>query len=336
MRPLDRIPSIKLKLGILIVVAVVTSAVVSTIGFRIGLPILARPLIAIAIALFFVQVLARGMTKPLRDMAVAAAAMKDGGRTEPVITDATDEVGQLAAAFNDMSARLVTTDRLRRDLVANASHELRTPIAGLQATLENLVDGVTPNDPEHLQALLDQVQRMSALVDQLLDLSRLESGDADLISEPVNLTALAVSTLADLAALATGQQVDLELLADEPVVVMGDPVRLRQVLGNLVSNAISHTPVGGAVRVSASAEGRIVVHDDGAGIPAVESEQVFERFYRADKARGGGGGAGLGLAICRWIVDLHGGHISHDPTATGCRMVVDLPPSPATPKPSVH
>ncbi len=331
LRPLDRIPSIKLKLGILIVVAVVVSATVSTFGFRLGWPVWVRPVISVAIALLFVQVLARGMTRPLRDMAHAATRMRRGEYDHVVATDATDEVGQLADAFNAMAQELATTDRLRRDLVANASHELWTPLAGMRATLENLVDGVTPTDEVAVEGLLDQVNRMSALVEQLLDLSRLESGAAGLASGPVDLSAVARSVVGDLTALAEHQQVTLTVevtAAANAVVVPGDPVRLRQVVANLISNALRHTPAGGVVRVVVADSGQVVVHDDGPGISSEDSERVFERFYRADRARGSSGGAGLGLAICRWIVDLHGGRIAHDPTAPGCRMVMDLPTAP--------
>lgn len=328
MRPLDRIPSMKLKLGILIVVAVLVSALVSTVGFRIGLPVWLRPVVAGAIALLFVQVLARGMTAPLRDMARAAIAMRDGDYGRRIATDSRDEVGQLALAFNDMATQLAEVDRLRRDLVANASHELRTPLSGLQATLENMVDGITPAGHDELRGMLAQVERMGDLVAQLLDLSRLESGDVGLDLVPVDLRTVGAQAVADLSGLAA--QGGIELLPPcegAPVVVHGDGVRLRQVAVNLVSNAIRHTPRGGTVRieVEGSTAPRMVVHDDGPGIPATESERIFERFYRADRARGGGGGAGLGLAICRWIVELHGGRVGHDPTAPGCRMVVDLP-----------
>src|SRR3954452_23672345 len=140
-RPLDRLGSIKLKLGVAIVIAGAVSAVVSTVGFRLGLPIWLRPVIAVAIALGLVQVLARGMTSPLREMADAARKMADGDWSQHVSDTSADEVGDLARAFNDMAAQLAAVDRMRRDLVANVSHELRTPIAALQAPIENPASG---------------------------------------------------------------------------------------------------------------------------------------------------------------------------------------------------
>src|SRR5688572_13777721 len=176
MRPLDRVGSIKLKLGLVIVAAVAVSALVSTVGLRLGIDVWLRPIIAAALSLLLVQVLSRGMTSPLREMAAAAEAMANGDHARPITASSRDEVGQLARAFNDMTAQLDEVDRQRRDLVANVSHELRTPIGALQAMLENLVDGVEPPDDEALRTMLRQVERLSRLVAQLLDLSRLEAG----------------------------------------------------------------------------------------------------------------------------------------------------------------
>lgn len=184
MRPLDRLPSIKLKLGVAIVAAVGVSAVVSVVGFQFGVPLVLRPVISAAIALAMVQLLAHGMTSPLREMAAAAGAMAGGDYGRRVTATSQDEVGELARAFNLMAGQLGEIDRTRRDLVANASHELRTPISALQAMLENLVDGVDRTDPEALRAMLRQVERLSRLVSQLLDLSRLESGTMILERRP--------------------------------------------------------------------------------------------------------------------------------------------------------
>jgi len=331
-RPLDRIPSIKVKLGIAVVAAVAVSSIVSYIGFSTGLPIIWRPVIASVIALLMVQLLARGMTSPLREMAAAAKAMARGDHDRRVRATARDEVGQLAEAFNRMAAELAETDRQRRDLVANASHELRTPIAALQAQLENLVDGVDSTDPEVLTTMLRQVERLSGLMTQLLDLSKLESG-----TEPLQRRAVAVEPLlrqaVDEARLrnpdrAVGLAVDpTDLRVD------ADPVRLHQVVANLLDNAERYSPAGEAIDVTAvPVPGAVAIDvlDRGPGIPSDEADRVFERFYRADHARASAqGGAGLGLSIARWIVDLHGGDIRAEArTPNGCRMVLTLPTRP--------
>lgn len=334
MRPLDRVPSLKLKLGGLIVLAVVISATVSTLGLQLGIPIWVRPVIAAAIALGVVQVFARGMTAPLRQMVAAAEEMRHGRYDRRIRTTAVDEVGQLATAFNEMAAQLGELDRLRRDLVANAAHELRTPIAGLRATLENVVDGVTPPEPAVVQAVLGQVTRLGTLVEELLDLSRLESGAAPMDLQHVDLDDVVAQAVGDLAGLAEQRRVTVVHRSGAGSrTVRGDPVRLRQVVVNLLANALTHTPEGGevALHTSQPATGglRLTVHDTGPGIPREHAGLVFERFHKGDGPRRSGAGAGLGLAICRWIVDLHGGRIHHDPTAPGCRMVVDLPDPPA-------
>lgn len=329
MRPLDRIRSIKWKLGILIVAAVATSAVVSTIGFRAGWPVWVRPLVSIAISLVMVQLLARGMTSPLREMAAAASAMARGDYDQAVRATSRDEVGELARAFNAMAGDLAAADRQRRDLVANVSHELRTPISALQAKLENLVDGVEPADPEVLGVMLAQTERLGRLVSQLLDLSRLESGGIPLHRRPF----LVGDLLREAAGESQLNRPDVEVLLDvEPAAleVVGDPERVHQVIANLLENAVRYTPAGAPVDVRARADGdrvTITVADLGPGIPDDETSRVFERFYRADAARSSDiGGSGLGLSIASWIVDLHGGAIRAEPRApVGCRMVVELP-----------
>ena len=330
MRPLDRLPSIKLKLGIAIVVAVAVSSIVSTAGFRLGWPLFVRPIISAAIALAMVQVLARGMTSPLREMAAAARAMARGEHGRRVRATSRDEVGALAEAFNGMSADLEELDRFRRDLVANVSHELRTPISALQAVLENIVDGVEPPAPETFKTMLRQVERLGRLVAQLLDLSRLESGAVPLQRRPF----VALEVLEDAAAECRlhAPSTPVRVTAEpRDLRVNGDPERVHQVVANLLENAARHSPPGAQVELTAQAgpEGTvsIVVTDAGPGIPDDEAGRIFDRFYRADAARASSdGGAGLGLAIARWIVELHGGSIRPERREpTGCRMVVVLP-----------
>jgi len=328
-RPLDRVGSIKLKLGIAILVAVGVSSVVSVVGYRIGVPLWLRPIIAVTIALALVQILARGMTSPLREMAAAARHMADGDWNTRVTDTSADEVGELARAFNAMAAELAATDRMRKDLVANVSHELRTPISALQARLENLLDGVEDPDPELLRSMLDQIERLGRLVSQLLDLSRLESGTVPLRTEDLDAAALLDAVAAEARLHAPGRQVDVAVQPAD-LRLTADPDRLHEVLANLTANALLHGPTDRPVRLAAAAvDGAVVltVTDEGPGIPDEEADRVFERFYRADAARDGtAGGAGLGLAIARWIVDLHGGDIRAEPNRPhGCAIVVRLP-----------
>lgn len=329
MRPLDRLPSIKLKLGVVIVAAVITTVAVVAVGGWAGVSPLLSAAAAGSLSIGMVQLLARGMTSPLREMAAATRTMARGDYGRRVTETSRDEVGELARAFNHMAGELAEVDRMRRDLVANVSHELRTPITALQANLENLVDGVEPLGPEQLRVMLKQVERLGRLVAQLLDLSRLESG-----ASPLQLQTFEVRpVLEDAVDESRLNAPDVEVCvaeADPDLVADGDPERVLQVVANLLENAVRHSPAGGRVVVSARPDqGRVAIEvcDEGPGIPEEEANRVFERFYRADVARSSShGGAGLGLAIARWIVDLHGGDIRAERRLpTGCRMVVILP-----------
>jgi signal transduction histidine kinase len=330
-RPLDFLGSIKLKLGVVIVAAVAVTVVVVAAGGELGVPIVLTAVVAAALALSLVQVLAHGMTFPLRQMAAAAKAMAQGDYSRRVTATSRDEVGELARAFNSMAAELEQVERVRRDLVANASHELRTPIGALQAKLENLVDGVEAADGVVLEDLLRQVERLGDLVRQLLDLSKLESGVVLLERSRVSADELLESVAEGWRARASERGISLAVEANGSAPDLDvDRERLRQVLDNLVANALRHSPEGGEVVLRAGARdghARLEVEDGGPGIPAAEAERVFERFYRSDRARSADdGGSGLGLAISRWIVDLHGGSIDVDPTVEhGCRIVVQLP-----------
>jgi signal transduction histidine kinase len=330
-RPLDRLASIKLKLGVVILAAVAVTVLVVTVGEQLGISPYLTGFTAAVLALAMVQFLAHGMTYPLRELASAARAMAHGDYARRVTATSRDEVGDLARAFNEMSRQLSEVDRLRRDLVANASHELRTPLGALRAQLENIIDGVEPGDSAAIEDALRQVERLTDLVDQLLDLSKLESGAVPLELSEIRADALLDQVVAEWSEPASSRGVRIELEPGSPELVLRvDADRMRQVLANLVANAIRHSPEVGRVLLSACAEGsttRLEVADEGPGIPADDLERVFERFYRSDPARSADvGGAGLGLAIARWIVELHGGTIraaTADPT--GCRIVVELP-----------
>ncbi|MEP7055283.1 MAG: ATP-binding protein [Actinomycetota bacterium] len=334
MRPLDRLTSIKGKLSVLIVVAVSVAVIAIVFGWRTGLKPPARALIAMVFALLMVQVVARGMTSPLREMAAAARAMAAGDYGRRVTATSRDEVGELARAFNRMATELAEVDRMRRDLVANVSHELRTPITALQVVLENLVDGVEPPDPHTLATLLRQVERLGRLVEQLLELSRLESGGVPLDVAPFAVAPFLEQAAHEARVAAEVAGADVRIVVDvaPPALrVDADIERVHQVVANLLDNALRHSPPGGVVTVRArsSAGGAVdfEVSDEGPGIALQDAERVFERFFRSDASRSAAiGGTGLGLAIARWVVDLHGGTIRAERnTPTGARMVVSLP-----------
>jgi signal transduction histidine kinase len=272
--------------------------------------------VAAFIALFLARILARGMTQPLRDMAVAARRMARGDYGTTVKVRSRDEVGQLAAAFNRMAGEMEGLERLRRDLVANVSHELKTPISALRAHMENLLDGVEEPNPALLGVMLQQADRLTRLVDQLLDLSRMESGDLALSLEPIHLSRLVDRVVSEVTVARPERARTLTVQNDVPAdlpSIEADQERIHQVLFNLLDNAFRFTPDGGSVRVRAAvAKGscEVSVEDTGPGIPEEHLPLVFERFYRVDPSRSrDDGGTGIGLAIARSIVDAHGGKI---------------------------
>jgi len=336
--PLARVASVKVKLGLLVAVSVTVAAVIASVGRAAGVAAWLSIPVTVALALGVTQLLAVGMTSPLRQMTAAAQRMAKGDYDVRVTDTSSDEVGELARAFNRMARDLATVDRQRRDLVANVSHELRTPLAGLVAVLENVVDGVAPRDPDTLAAALAQAERMSGLVEDLLDLARVDAGRAPLTPAPVSIGALLEAAVAEARVL--GRQVEYDVRVDpDDLVVQADPARLRQLVANLLDNASRHSPAGGTVVVSATRTGeryRIEVHDQGPGIAATDRERVFEPFgtLRAVAVSPDGGttgSTGLGLAIARWVSDLHGGSIRFldpEPGAGGARVRVDLPLAP--------
>jgi signal transduction histidine kinase len=319
--------SFKAKLGVVVVGTVVVAVGLIVLSGLVGVQMRYSLPVGAVVAVGFVQLLGHGITAPLREMAAAARAMARGDYSRRVRAEGRDEVGELARAFNTMSADLAAVDEQRKHLVATVSHELRTPISALQALLENIVDGVTAADEATLRTALTQTQRLGRLVTQLLDLSRLESGAVPLTRTRVDVR----SFLADVVAQsAVGRE-------STPVVVSVTPSgayaeidadRLHQVFANLLDNAARHSSVDAAVHISATVTAAalcVVVTDDGPGIAAPDRDRVFDAYTRLSPTARDGGGTGLGLAIARWIVGLHGGTISILDTPTGCSVAVELP-----------
>ena len=335
-RPLDVVRSVKVKLGLLVAASVLVAVVVASIGDAGGVPALLSIPVTIVLALAVTQLLAVGMTSPLREMTHAASRMATGDHSVRVTATSRDEVGELARAFNRMAEDLAEVDRHRRELVANVSHELRTPLAALSAVLENLADGVTEPDPGTLRAAVAQSERMTALVTDLLDLSRVDAGKTPLERHDVDVSELLESAVAEIRVSGRDTSYDIEVVPTD-LRVQGDPARLRQLVANLLDNASRHSPPGGSVSVRAQLaadQWHLDVTDEGPGVAPADRERAFERFGTLSDS-GGGGGTGLGLAIARWVTDLHGGTIRFiEPHQRGAhvRAVLPLDPTPVAPK----
>jgi signal transduction histidine kinase len=231
----------------------------------------------------------------------------------------------LAHAFNEMAGRLADTTEQRRRFLADVSHELRTPLAVLQSGLEAQLDGIHVRDDEHLSSLLEETRRLGLLVDDLHTLALADAGRLTLHREAVDLTALVDDAIAAHRSMAQRTGVELRRTAAGSRQADVDPVRIRQVLDNLLSNAVRHTPAGGAVDVDvadAPDAVRVTVADAGAGFPPDQVAHVFERFTRSHDS----GGSGLGLSIARDLVEAHGGTIeAHNRPEGGASVSFSVP-----------
>ncbi len=280
------------------------------------------------------MLVARYMTAPLRQMSAAAARIGAGDLAQEVPVPSTDELGNMARAFNTMTSDLRRLEESRRQLVADIAHELGTPLAVLQANLEGMLDGVVTASPDRLASLHTQVRLLARLVNDLRDLSLAQAGRLVLNRAPVDLGALASDAAGAVAPYAAERGVTVESRVTSrlpPVIVDRD--RLMQVVHNLLDNAIRHTPAGRTVTVRVepgTGELRLSVADTGPGIPPEEIERIFDRFYRLDPARSRmSGGTGLGLAIVKTLVEAHGGQVLvTSQMGKGSTFTVALPLSP--------
>ena len=241
-------------------------------------------------------------------------------------------VRQLAASFDTMSARLETDEHQRRTLLAEVSHELRTPLTVVQGNLEAILDGVHPPDPAHLAVILEETQVLARLIDDLRTIALSEAGTLALHPEPTDPDVLIADVVRSFepAAAAAGVALTSAVEGDLPILEI-DPVRIHEVLANLVANALRHTPSGGRVAVSGAVEDerwvRLEVRDTGAGIDPALLHRVFDRFVMGDDSRG----SGLGLAIARQLVLAHGGEIdAQSVLGSGTTIRVRLPRYPRT------
>ena len=272
--------------------------------------IIAVTALVLLVAIGVTALVGMRLVRPLRALTAAAGRMRDGDGGTRVAVTGRDEIGRLGAAFNDMAERRREVEELRRAMVGDIAHEMRTPVTNIRGWLEAAEDGVVPLDRELMSSLLEEALLLQHVIDDLQDLSAADAGELRLHPQPVDLADL-LPAVADAFA-ASADRAGVTLAVHVPrAVVTADPIRLRQAVGNLVANAIRHTPAGGRVTVSARTEADaqvIDVADTGPGLSAAEQALVFERFWRAEKSRSRQtGGSGLGLSIVRKLAEAHGG-----------------------------
>lgn len=291
-------------------------------------------LVAGLVALALGILLIRQITRPLAELGRASRRIAAGERAVQVEPSSGDEIGQLARTFNQMASALDRQETLRRNLMTDVAHELRTPLAGIQGTVEAMQDGVFPLTSDNLGSIHEQVAMLNRLVEDLRTLAHMEADQLSLQLQELDLAQTAASIVAAQQSIAVRKGVEMAFETNgEMPTVRADSERIGQVILNLISNAVRHTQAGGRVSVRLSAaDGGVVlsVEDNGEGIPADALPRVFERLYRSDSSRSRqSGGSGLGLAIAQRLVEAHGGRIwaeSPPPgSSKGTRFSVFLP-----------
>ncbi len=298
------------------------------------LPAVVMGLVVALIAGYF---LARSISDPVTRLSRAAAAVSRGDYNQQLPVRGKDEIAALTDQFNSMAQAVSNAHQMQRDFVANVSHDLKTPLTSIQGFSQAMLDGSIVDEADYKQAakiINTESQRMSRMVSQLLSLTQLQNGLRTLELRPVELGPLLGQLVLTMQPQATAAGIELVAqFSTDSVVVLGSADMLRQAFGNLIDNALKHTPSRGTIIVSllpASNGVEVVVSDTGAGIPASELQRVMERFYQVDKARASGQerSLGLGLAIAREIVQAHHGHIQIDSAeGKGTSVSVWLPAS---------
>ncbi len=273
-------------------------------------------LIAAGAGILLGLVLSRNLAGPLANLAGAAHAMAGHQLDRRVSVKGADEVAEVARAFNEMAEELQASDTARRNMVADIAHELRTPLTVMQGNLRAILDGIYPLERSEIATLYDETRMLGRLVEDLRELTLADAGQLPLNRQATDMASLLKGAAARFSIPADEQGIQLTLLTGRSLPhVRADPDRLAQVLDNLVSNALRHTPRGGAITLAAESDDtsrsvRTRVSDTGEGIRAADLGRVFDRFYRADAARGrGSGNIGLGLAIAKAWIEAMGGQI---------------------------
>ncbi len=288
--------------------------------------------LAVAVSVLGGWFLAGRALRPVDSMTLAAQRITGGDLTQRIHTTSQDEIGRLASTFNDMIARLEASIRQTRQFSADASHELRTPLTIIKGEAELALR--KPRSPdvyrEVLDSNLEEIDRMSRIVEELLFLSRADLGEVTMASDPVQLDALVQEIHLQAMVLGQERRVETTLEHVEPVRVLGDEWRLRELILNVVDNAVKYSPHGGTVQlrvITTTDQARIIVQDHGIGISPDEQRLIFDRFYRTNSARAHAQkGTGLGLAICKWIVEAHHGAIAVESVfGQGARFTISLP-----------
>lgn len=304
-----------------------------------GMPLLEQPwiifpfgiigLFTLLVTVFLAVRSLRRMSRPLDELVEASNKVAEGDFSVRVEVKGPPEVRALLHGFNSMAERLQVNDRQRRNMLADVSHELRTPLTVIQGNVEGILDGMYPADEARLNSILEETQVLSRLIEDLRTLALAERGGLQLQKEPTDLAELIRDTVAGFDTQFKEKEISAQLELSPLAEMDVDPQRVREVLSNLIGNALRYTPGQGVVRVGLAESGSgpekgalLFVQDNGPGIDATDLPHVFERFYKTSDS----GGMGLGLSIAKYLVEAHGGEIwAESATGHGTRISFTLP-----------
>ncbi len=272
------------------------------------------------------------ISKPIKEMELAADKLASGENSEDLVVQSRDEIGKLAQSFNYMKQQLANTEKMRREFIANVSHDMRTPLTSINGFVSGILDGIVkPEDyTKYLNLIKDETLRLTRLTNEILQLAKIQSGSLKLCQENLKVADVLDSVLSSTKALIEGKSINVSVECASTITVYADSDKLKQVLINIVDNAVKYSGHGGAIFIKVStkpAKTEFRIKDTGIGISAAELPLIFEKFYRVDKSRQSAtGGTGLGLNIAKSLIELHGGKIwAESELGAGTEVVFELP-----------
>jgi signal transduction histidine kinase len=301
-----------------VIVATYPMAALRPFGVDIIQIYLAASILTLAVALIVIYIMTAMLGKPLMDMSRATKKFAAGDFSYRVEVSGNDELTVLSEAFNSMADSLASLEYVRRSFISNVSHELKTPMTTISGFVDGILDGTIPPERQsyYLEIVSDEVKRLSRLVVEMLNISKIEAGEMPFKTAPYNIAEQLFKVSISFEQLIEKKNIEIQLINIDSVTVEADSDLIHQVIYNLVDNAVKFTPEYGCIPMGLAAQNDVAVlriRNSGAGISHEELPKIFERFYKVDRARSQNGtGAGLGLYIVKYIVEMHGGHISAD------------------------
>jgi len=298
---------------------------------RLNLVIWIMALVLIILSALVIYYNSLRISKPIKQIEIAAGKLASGEHTDDLIVKRADEIGKLARSFNHMKHQLASTEKMRSEFIASVSHDMRTPLTSINGFVSGMLDGIVqPKDyTKYLLIIKDETLRLTKLTNDILHLAKIQSGSLKLLRENLIVKDILNSVIISSKALMVERSISLTLECDTALTVYADSDKLKQILINILDNAVKYTEYGGGICISVSYRSSVTefrIRDTGIGIPAEELPFIFEKFYRVDKSRTSPGGTGLGLNIAKSLVELHDGKIwVKSELGAGTEIVFELP-----------